>query len=285
VPDFVVIGNVTEDITPSGVRLGGTATYAASVAAKLGASTGIVTRCHPALDLSPLPAGVAVFRLASDSTTLIEHRFDDGRRRQFLRARAGNIIEDHIPPLCLAAPTVLLGPVIGEVDPAVVFSFPRALIGAGAQGWLRRVGRGREIEGGEVEGLRPREFAGRVSILTLSEEDLAGAAIPDAWLQAFSTLIVTDARHGLRLRHDRRWWRLPAFPAQELDATGAGDALAAAFLLRYAETRDPCDAARFGAAAASFVVEGPGIMAAAGRAAVEARLRAHPEIQLIRSGD
>ena len=62
--------------------------------------------------------------------------------------------------------------------------------------------------------------------------------------------------------------------ARPTDLTGAGDVFAAAFLIRYADTDDPWEAARWGAAAASLVIEGPGVDAVPTLAAVEARLGA-----------
>ncbi len=70
------------------------------------------------------------------------------------------------------------------------------------------------------------------------------------------------------------WRRIDAFAARPADLTGAGDVFAAAFLIRYADTDDPWEAARWGAAAASLVIEGPGVDAVPTLAAVEARLGA-----------
>ena len=52
---------------------------------------------------------------------------------------------------------------------------------------------------------------------------------------------------------------MEAFPSEEVDATGAGDTFATGFLVRYRETGDVGEAARFGAAAASLSVEGVGV--------------------------
>jgi sugar/nucleoside kinase (ribokinase family) len=57
-----------------------------------------------------------------------------------------------------------------------------------------------------------------------------------------------------------------------VDPTGAGDAFAAAYLIALDEGADPWQAARFAAAAASFVVEAVGSVTPE-RAAVERRLR------------
>jgi 1D-myo-inositol 3-kinase len=284
-PSFVVVGHVTEDVTPSGRRLGGTASYAAAVAARLGVATGIVTRCAPDLDLARFPEGVTVSRLESEVTTVIQHQPVANGRRQTLLSRAAAIAPNDVPADVRAAQTVLLGPVIGEVEPAVAAVFDAALVGAAAQGWLRIAGVSGELESGCIAGLHLADLAGHVSVLTLSDEDLSAAPLPKAWLNAFPTVIVTDARNGLRLWHGRRWWRLAAFPAREADPTGAGDAFAAAFLIGLAETGDIAAAARFGAAAASFIVEGPGIAAAADRAAIQRRLDAYPEVVLTAAYD
>ena len=50
--------------------------------------------------------------------------------------------------------------------------------------------------------------------------------------------VVTEARNGCTVWHGGRQVRYPPFEAQEVDPTGAGDVFAAAFFLRYTETRD-----------------------------------------------
>jgi sugar/nucleoside kinase (ribokinase family) len=73
---------------------------------------------------------------------------------------------------------------------------------------------------------------------------------------------------------------MDAFPEDEVDPTGAGDTFATAFLIRFHETGDPAEAARFGAAAASISVGGTGADAIATREEIVARMRAHPEVAL-----
>ena len=85
--------------------------------------------------------------------------------------------------------------------------------------------------------------------------------------------VVTDHRNGCIVWEDSRQTRYPAFDVPEVDPTGAGDVFATAFLLRYAETRDPAAGARFANCAASFVVEGPGTSVLPTQEQVEGRLR------------
>jgi len=53
---------------------------------------------------------------------------------------------------------------------------------------------------------------------------------------------------------------IPAAPARVMDVTGAGDAFCGAFAVGLSETGDPVTAARWGAVAASFVIEGFGAL-------------------------
>ncbi len=282
--EIVVVGHVTLDEAPGGRRPGGAAAYASLVAARLGLRTALVTCAGPELNLAEILPGVEVSLAACDRTTIMEHDYRTGHRVLRLRERAERLGPAAIPASLRAAPLVLLGPVIDEVEPAVAAVFPEALIGAAAQGWLRRAGSGGLVEDGQLGSLAVTTLAGRAELLFLSEEDLAGHALPEAWLEAFPIVVVTHGAAGLRLHHDGHWWQQAAFPAVERDPTGAGDALAAAFLIRYAETGDVAEAARFGAAAASFVVAAPGIAGAASRAEVERRLEGYPEVRLAAAG-
>jgi sugar/nucleoside kinase (ribokinase family) len=56
----------------------------------------------------------------------------------------------------------------------------------------------------------------------------------------------------------RKKLAIPALTAYISDLTGAGDVFAAALLVRYRETGDPEQSARFAHAAAACSIEGPG---------------------------
>ena len=281
-PDFLVVGHVTRDLVPGGWKLGGTASYAAHVAAHLGQRCALLTSAAPELDLSTLLPCVEISCIASERGTVFEHFFAGERRIQYVRDQAASIGPDEVPAFLRRASAVLLGPVFGEVDPSLVSSFPGSLIGATAQGWLRRLEADGRLSEGHTADLAIEILAGRLTALFLSEEDLDGTPLPESWISALPILVVTRGRLGARLCIEGTWWQMPAFPSREVDATGAGDAFAAAFLIRYHETEKPSDAARFAAAVASFVVEAPGITGAPTGAQVEARLQAHPELRLSR---
>jgi sugar/nucleoside kinase (ribokinase family) len=66
---------------------------------------------------------------------------------------------------------------------------------------------------------------------------------------------------------------VPAVPVREVDANGAGDVFATAFLIRYHETRSAVRAAQFAASVASYHVEQVGTDGIPTRAMAEARFR------------
>src|SRR3989440_7799787 len=92
-PDFLTIGHVTRDILPEGTfSLGGTVTFAALTAYRLGLEAAIVTCADPAL-LSELPTRLPAIALAariSEATTTFANQYFEGFRIQYLRARAAS---------------------------------------------------------------------------------------------------------------------------------------------------------------------------------------------------
>ena len=50
--DYLAIGHITQDLTDSGTRIGGTVTFSGLTAQKLGLKVGIVTSCNPEIETS-----------------------------------------------------------------------------------------------------------------------------------------------------------------------------------------------------------------------------------------
>src|SRR6266566_3275836 len=99
VPDFLAIGHVTRDVRPDGsFSLGGTVTFAALTAYRLGLVAAVVT-CADAELLAELPARLPQIGLAvnpSPATTAFVNIYHDGFRTQYLRARAGMLSSEHV---------------------------------------------------------------------------------------------------------------------------------------------------------------------------------------------
>jgi ribokinase len=84
-------------------------------------------------------------------------------------------------------------------------------------------------------------------------------------------VVLTLGKRGARVLPDGP--ELPAFAAETVDTTGAGDALTGALAAALAEGRPLEDAVRFGMAAAAVSVERPGCQPAMPRRAeIEERL-------------
>jgi 1D-myo-inositol 3-kinase len=271
-PAFLAIGHVTRDLLPDGsFTLGGTVTFAALTAYHLGLASGIVT-CADATLLADLPAHLPPIALAARPapvTTTFENSYAEGFRTQYLRARAPQLDLSDIPPAWLAAPIVLLAPLAQEIPPTLPLHLPRqanSLLAATPQGWLRRWdadGRVWPTPWQEAERLLPL-----LDALILSHDDLlpfadnqraAADAMLAEWSRHVPLLVATDGRHGATLFEHGTPSHFPAYPATEVDPTGAGDVFAAAFLVHLYQHRDPHAAMNFANCVASLSVEAPGI--------------------------
>jgi hypothetical protein len=277
IPDFLVVGHVVKDQAPEGWHLGGTASYAAMQASRLGLNAAVVTSAVES-DLADRPLPAEVRSLPSQATTVFRNEYSDGRRTQHLLSRAHDLSIDDVPVEWRRTEIVLLGPVCGEVPGELAHIFEGSLLGVSAQGWLRRVG-----PQGQVLPQPWRDVAlWRVSrALFVSEEDLGGDESPlQEWVEHVPILCLTRADRGARVYFDDAWHSIPAFAEQEVDPTGAGDVFATAFLIRFHETNDVAEATRFAGAAASLSTAAEGIHAIPTRTQVEERLARSPEIVL-----
>ena len=277
-PDFIVIGHVVRDVTPGGWRLGGTATFAAVQAQRLGLDAGIVTRLGPEVSKRDLPKGVSLAGRPASATTSFRNDYSQGRRRQRVPTQAEALGAEDIPPDWRKAPISLMGPVCGEVPPDLTAALSSPLVGVSAQGWLRAIDSDRRVRRRAWNGA---PFWHGAHVLFVSREDLGRRRDQlDRWANDVPVVVLTRDRGGARVHERGAWGKIAAFPAKEVDPTGAGDVFAAAFLVRYHETNDTAIATRFACAAAACSVEAPGIARVATRSVIEARMAKHPEIAL-----
>ena len=277
-PEFVVIGHVVQDLIPGGWRWGGPAIFAACQAQRLGLRTGIITRAEPNMLQELSLPGVTVAGRPSKATTSFENVYEQDHRRQHVPSQAEPLNADDLPEAWLGAPIVLLAPVCGELPPGLGQPFSGSLVAVAAQGWLRRIDRRRRVYRRAWSG---QPFWSGCRALFVSQDDLGRRRDQlSRWTAEVPIVAMTRDRRGATLHFEERWRQIDAFPARELDPTGAGDILATAFLVRYHETGDAAEAARFGAAAASCSVEALGLDGIAGREEIEARMKEHPEVVL-----
>ena len=260
---------MAKDLEPGGYRVGGAVTYAALAAGGMGLSPAVVTSVGPDLDPAGSLPGIRVHAVPASDTTTFRNTYHGGRRTQVLSRVAAPIDVTDIPVEWRAAPLVVLGPLAGEVSDKLARSFPNATVVASVQGWLRRW----DLEGR----VTPAEWDGDavlpyVDAAVVSRDDLGERSWPERWKDTVPVMIVTAGGEGAMVHLDGRWHEVPAFPVQEVDPTGAGDVFGSVYLIRYSETGDVLQSARFASCAASFCVEAEGTQGIPTRAQVEARL-------------
>lgn len=285
-PELLVVGHFVQDLLSDEPeaddwRFGGAASYCSLLAQRLGLRTAVLTAVAPDLPVEQSFPGIEIARAPSQTTTRIRNVYTDRGRVQYIRERAADIDAVSLPDDWRGAGIVVFGPMVGEIDPALVAAFPRALVCVSAQGYLRDIG-----SDGRVCPLSPERWDSAAllqpsHVLTLSDEDLDPREAR-RWLAEWSDRVrivcFTRGEAGAEVCHHGVWRHIDSFPARIVDPTGAGDVFATAFLVRYRESGDPWEAARFASCASSFIIEGAAQENTPDRAMIEARLREHPEI-------
>ena len=251
--------------------------YAATTAQRMGYRVGVVTSTGPNLDVAQVLPFAQIACHQSAETTVFENIYVDGERKQILHQRAGDLHCDHVPRQWRNAPIAHLGPLDQEIDKGVFHCFDdQVLIGVTPQGFLRRWDDQGRIS--FVDWNPPESVLRRINVLVLSEQDVPDPdGLVQAWGRFIDVIVVTRAEKGATVYHDGEPCDYPARPAQQVDPTGAGDVFAAAFMIRLIETKDPCQAAQFANAVASFSIEGPGVSGIPMRHQVEAFLAEQSE--------
>ncbi len=263
--------------------VGGTVSYAALAATKLGWEVAVLTAAGLDFDAGSALPGIPVFVHRGTATTRFDTFYDDdGTRTQVLAARADPVELTPLPDAWRDPDVLLLGPVAGELGPGMATAFTAGVVGAIGQGWVRGVDRDGTVVAREWA--QPAADLAGVHALFLSEHDLPDAhGRARALLASVPIVTVTRGWEGASLYTRDGVQQIAALPRQEVDATGAGDVFATAFLLRYHERADVAEAGAFAACAASCVVEGVGTTSLGDRDEVLRRIELRR--RLIEEGD
>lgn len=273
---YLLVGTVTKDLLPEGnFTVGGTVTYASTMAKSLGWQPVIVTRASS--EFAP-PAHLADvdWRIlpASNTTTFRNVYYPEGRV-QTIGPVAEGIQADDIPLDSRQAAIVHLCPLAQDVDPAVANIFEKALLTATPQGWLRQWDEQGIVSLGGWQTMD--KILPHMQVAVFSIEDVENDwSIIQRWIKQIPVLIVTEGEQGCTIFHEGQSQSVPPRPATPTDLTGAGDVFAAAFFIRLQETNDLWASARFANVAASMAIERPGPAGVPTRAEIEAYLLDHP---------
>jgi sugar/nucleoside kinase (ribokinase family) len=293
VPEVVVVGAASRDVAaddPRGWRLGGGVTYSALTTARLGLRTaalvGVDGAAATATELELLRDAGADVRLVplEHGPVFVNVERPEGRL-QLAHDRSDPIPIEAVPTAWRAAPGWILAPVAAELpDGWAGVPSEAALVAVGWQGLLREL-----TAGAEVRHLPPgpHPILRRADIVGISRDDvdrqvelatLYGVLRPGAMLAVThgdgGGLIATGP-HGadLQLRH------YPAIRSHDpVDPTGAGDVFLAALAAARIQPRLVGGRIARGydlllaSAAASLVLEAPGVLGVPDRPAVSRRM-------------
>jgi sugar/nucleoside kinase (ribokinase family) len=241
--DYLVIGHLTCDVIPGGLRLGGAASYAALTARAMGLRVGIVTAWGNEFPLGALE-GIQVVAAPAEHSTTYENIYTDQGRIQYIHHQAPRIDLSTVPEVWRRAPIIHLGPIAQEVDSILPEGFHPSLLGLTPQGWMRAWGEDRRVQHCEWEGA---DLAlPKAGAVCMSIEDLVyNEDLIEHYMLTTPILALTEGREGMRLywNHDMRRFRAPK--VKVVEATGAGDVFASSFFIRLYQTRDPWEASRF----------------------------------------
>lgn len=258
--DYLVVGHITQDLTPEGYVPGGTAAFASLTSLALGARPGIVTSVSAGAVLGPL-AELPLAIEPTERSTVFENQYTESGRIQRVISVASALGSSSVPR-DWAAPRVLhLGPVADEVEPRIAAEprFAGSFVGATPQGWMRRWdAEGRVSPRGWSF---PESLTDALDAVVLSREDLGNdeGTILDL-ADRFPVLVVTQGPQSVRLFvHGAREIEIPVRPRRERDPTGAGDVFAASFFWLVSGGMDLVEAAGVACDIAGDSVERIGI--------------------------
>jgi len=241
--DYLIVGHVAADITPNGMLLGGTVSYAGLTARALGVRVGIVTSSGEGAPLQALD-GIPIVNVPAEHSTTFENIKTENGRRQILHHQAAPILLEHIPQVWRSSPIIHLAPIAREVEPSLAEKLSGSLVGITPQGWMRTWDENGQVAACAWE--NSEQVLRHAGAVVLSVEDInRDLELVEEMAHNTRLLCLTEAEAGsvLHWNGDRRRFRPPVM--EEVDGTGAGDIFAAAFFVRMYHTRDPWEAARF----------------------------------------
>jgi hypothetical protein len=281
-PALVAVGAAARDLTADdsrGWRLGGGVTYGALTTARLGVPTGAVIGVDGAaskaseLDLLR-DAGVAVTLVPLDRSPVFENIEGAGGRIQRCAEPGDPVPVSAVPDAWRRATAWIMAPVADELpDGWADVPSPAAPVALGWQGILRDLPRGGLVRRRPPA---PSPLLDRATLVGVSRHDVdSGVTVARLLdlLASDATLVLTQGdggglvaeRDGTAAIVERVYDAIPA--ASIVDPTGAGDVFLAALLCARTfgqelhRSPDLDSAIYLAAAAASLVVEGPGLTA------------------------
>jgi sugar/nucleoside kinase (ribokinase family) len=242
--DYLCVGHITRDLTPTGPLVGGTVTYSSRTAQALGKRAAVVTSAEPDYDLTTALPGIPVAARPATATSTFENIYTSAGRRQVLHSVAAPLDVEAIPREWRAPRILHLGPLTNEVDPAILRSVTSQVVGLTPQGWHRCWD-----EAGHVhysDWAAASEILPLATAVVVSWEDISDDATWQIYRSRCRILVITNGAAGSEVHFEGRCRHFRPPKVDEVDPTGVGDIFAAAFFVRLLESGgDPWGAAHF----------------------------------------
>jgi sugar/nucleoside kinase (ribokinase family) len=241
--DYLVIGHITQDLTETGPRIGGTVTYSGLTAKQLGKRVGIVTSVAGSTITAPLE-GIQIHSISSEHSSTFENIHTPNGRIQYIYSSAAILSLTDIPETWLNTPIIHIGPIFNEIDVSILNFLPDDHFYMTPQGMLRQADKNGRVHPKLWE--LPREITRKAAAIVISNEDVQNdEGLIEELADHSKVLVVTENQEGARVywHGDLRHFSSPEVPFVE--DTGAGDIFAAAFFCRYSDIHDPWEAAKF----------------------------------------
>ncbi|MBS3751856.1 MAG: hypothetical protein KGY46_00535 [Anaerolineales bacterium] len=265
--DYLVLGHITQDITPQGSHLGGTAAYASLLAHRMGLEVGLVTGASDKISLSRLE-GVRIHKSSHHLTTTFENHYTTNKRVQYLSQIAPPLSYQDIPPSWRRAPIVHLAPVAKEIHHEMIHKFSDSFLGISLQGWLRQWDQNGKVSPSPLN--FSLQTCPPTSAVILSLEDVGGE---EDWVFRYARqcplLIATRGKEGADIHIQGHVHHIPTSPKKELDPTGAGDIFGCALFIHYVKQGALLEAAQFATKLAAASVKRPGLKGVPSRTEIQ----------------
>jgi sugar/nucleoside kinase (ribokinase family) len=266
-----LIGNPTHDtisINKKTVQaLGGTVWYAALFLAGLGRRAAVVGTGDEKIKRRLSRRGVDVRHFSvAGPVTVFENTYSAGIRKQKAWA-GGDIHRADVPQAAFDSMSLLVGPVLQEVDPEIMRTPRSGCLMLDAQGFLRQLSTAGDVilrmtpeaetalRHCDILKVDAREAA---VITSIGDVETAGRVLHR---MGPKIVIITEGGDGALFFEGARFSRITAPEVDVVDPTGAGDVFSAAFLVRYIATGNLIAAGRFAVTAASLSTRGFGASA------------------------
>lgn len=252
--DYLCIGHACHDVVDGGYALGGTVSYASTLASTFGKKVAVLTSFGDDFQFkgSFLKEDIQLFIKRSERTTVFENVYTNQKRIQYLRSTADKILIADVPSNLHAVEVVHFGLIADEIDLGLIQLFPNSLKVATIQGLLRKwdnsgLVSAKSIDWSLLKGL---------DIIIYSDEDVSGIPDPTEYLIKYIPIVIeTRGSEGVIVYSAGETSRHPVYPTKEVDPTGAGDVFSTAFIIKYIETKDLKLSVAFGQCASSLIIE------------------------------